>query len=555
MSIHEGYIPVDNNGFLWSFASTDPLSGKEKINYCLNSYMYDTSKDGFLGEGSFFRAYRARKLEFDLCDKDFNDDYHGYGDKEGEYWVTFRVGLISCLKSQKISINKRNKLNNEDENKNDLKRQIEFNENIIISIYDKILLESLIMSKLNHVNISKLFEIIQVPEYNQIILVQEYFRNQIMYWNCKNGTYSVLDNSECSIVYNEKTSLVILAQILDCLEYIHGLGIIHRDLKPENIFLSGNIDKNNLVYLNSDAVNYKHLLENEITFGSESEQEYTYFSEFKLGSNINREIGNGSENDSFFFQEVDGEPFLENNDFEESCIWYDSPFFDSYSQAKTEIKQIFVAKNCKLECDKTKQKKKVNKNEYGKYEDTDNSDNPYFSFRKGKNADIKSLLNPNVLEELSELQAYKTLFNSNKSSSNLDSNNPNKHEKHEFCIKISDFNSCVLVDKNNLVFDRDGSMLFTPPECFSLDCTTKGVDGVKRDIWSLGCVMYCLTHGRVPYYGRNTKEYLESIEDGESLTFREGISDNTKHLIAGMLKRNPVERKNIREIRDMIQKT
>ncbi|KAH8738818.1 hypothetical protein FG386_002273 [Cryptosporidium ryanae] len=546
MSVYGNSVSVDSDGFLWSFASTDSLDGKERINYCLNNYIYDTSKDGFLGEGSFFRAYRAKRLKYCLTDKDFKNGYRCYDEKENEYWVTFRVGLISCLKSQKVSLNKRIKLS-EEKNDEDSSEQRTFFENIILSVYDRILLESLIMSKLNHVNIPKLFEIIQVPEYNQIVLVQEYFKNQIMYRNRESGTYTAIESSECNIVYSEKISLIVLAQLLDCLEYLHEFGVVHRDLKPENIFLSGNIDKNDLVYLRKDIVTHKHMLDDDSIFESESEQEYNYFSEFNIKSNSE----NGEDqNNSFFFQEID-EPFLENSDFEEGCIWYDSPFFESYSEAKTEIKKIFAPKNNE-QSEYPAKRNRVSEDDRNKYQDEKKNDDQYFLFFGNKTTDIRGLFNPSVIEKLSEVGTYKTLLDFNELPFNTDLKKNHQQKQRSFCVKLSDFNSCILVDKDHLVFDRDGSMLFTPPECFSLECTTKGVDGFKRDIWSLGCVIYSLINGKVPYYGRNTKEYLDSIKN-ELLTFRDGISSNTKQIIVGMLKENPVERASIREIREMMR--
>ena len=92
---------------------------------------------------------------------------------------------------------------------------------------DRINREILIMKKVNHYNIARLYQIVENKF--TIYLIQEYIQGkEFMDYLTKNGK---LNETEACKFYH---------QIISALEYIHQCGIAHRDFKPENILLTNN---------------------------------------------------------------------------------------------------------------------------------------------------------------------------------------------------------------------------------------------------------------------------------------------------------------------------
>lgn len=90
--------------------------------------------------------------------------------------------------------------------------------------YDGVLREILIMKRLNHPNVVRLYEVIDDPERDEMYLVMEFVTG---------GDLSEpITNKRAS---SEETLRGWLRDIVLGLEHLHHSGVCHRDLKPENV--------------------------------------------------------------------------------------------------------------------------------------------------------------------------------------------------------------------------------------------------------------------------------------------------------------------------------
>lgn len=330
----ESVLSLDRSGFLWVLDESN-LGNEEGLNicYCLNNYAYDSSRGGFLGEGSYFRAYRGRELF------SFNKD------SVENVTRTLKVGLLSCLKSHKVVLVRGG------------------SQKIVMSLYERVLLEYLILRKLIHDNIPRTFDLLELPETNQIVFIHEYLPFQLMYWNRSARTYSANKDFSRISVYTEKTAMFILHQILICVDYLHQNRLVHRDIKPENIFLTQKFDDSEVVSMEDLDV-----------LGADEDDE---------------------EDEGFF---------------EEMCLWEDAPIFESVSQANAQ--QVRLS-------------------------------------RKGGGVGGLS----SSLEELLELKEYRDYFNRAEFAMQTEESVSSPKSDSRVVVKLSDFNSCAIVDDSGLIYD------------------------------------------------------------------------------------------------------
>lgn len=109
-------------------------------------------------------------------------------------------------------------------------------------------------------------------------------------------------------------------------------------------------------------------------------------------------------------------------------------------------------------------------------------------------------------------------------------------------VYIADFGLAIRC--NGVVLgDHCGSAHYSPPE------VVKGFgtyDGIKADIWSLGCVLYALGSGYLPFDYETDKEVKVYIV---TVTYRmPDFSEELKHLIWNILQFEPKDRLTIDEI-------
>lgn len=120
-----------------------------------------------------------------------------------------------------------------------LSRHLPTNSEVAIKIIDKTQLnansldklsrEVSIMSKLNHPNIVKLYEVIETEK--TLYLVMEYINNgEVFEYLVKNGRMK------------ENIARQKFRQLISAVQYLHSKNIIHRDLKAENLLLDSNLD-------------------------------------------------------------------------------------------------------------------------------------------------------------------------------------------------------------------------------------------------------------------------------------------------------------------------
>ena len=94
--------------------------------------------------------------------------------------------------------------------------------------YDTLMSEIEILSKLDHPNIIKLFEIFENEKY--IYLIMEL---------CTGGELfnKIIEKTENGEIFNEREAANIFRQMMAAISYCHSKKVAHRDLKPENLLL------------------------------------------------------------------------------------------------------------------------------------------------------------------------------------------------------------------------------------------------------------------------------------------------------------------------------
>ncbi|XZE21922.1 protein kinase domain-containing protein [Pirellulaceae bacterium SH449] len=100
-----------------------------------------------------------------------------------------------------------------------------------------------------------------------------------------------------------------------------------------------------------------------------------------------------------------------------------------------------------------------------------------------------------------------------------------------FCPKLADFGLAKNVDQDTLSLSQDGfvgTITFAPPELLN----KFGASHSERsDIYSLGCILYCLLNGRKPFEGATFLDVIQQIKDGTYTPLTE-LASVPKDLIA-----------------------
>jgi calcium-dependent protein kinase len=113
-------------------------------------------------------------------------------------------------------------------------------------------------------------------------------------------------------------------------------------------------------------------------------------------------------------------------------------------------------------------------------------------------------------------------------------------EKGEnFSIKVADFGSSVLLNKNRKISGCYGSAYYLAPEIFS------DTYDEKCDIWSAGIIMYILLTGKPPYPGRDSETIIQYLRSQPFLLTpakTQLMSSHAADLLKQLLVINPSKR-------------
>ena len=115
----------------------------------------------------------------------------------------------------------------------------------------------------------------------------------------------------------------------------------------------------------------------------------------------------------------------------------------------------------------------------------------------------------------------------------------NKNKKSDLSLKIIDWGSAALFDKQERLHTTDGTSYYIAPEVLQGDYDQ------KCDIWSCGVILYILLCGYAPFYGDTDEEIYQQVLKGEYDFPKEEwdhVSKEAKNLVKKMIEKNPEKR-------------
>jgi len=89
-------------------------------------------------------------------------------------------------------------------------------------------------------------------------------------------------------------------------------------------------------------------------------------------------------------------------------------------------------------------------------------------------------------------------------------------------IKVADFGYARFLESTQLAETACGTPLYMAPEVFR----NKKYDA-KADLWSVGCILYEMITGSVPYTGKSQVDLFENIQT-QNLSFPTDVSPNCR---------------------------
>ncbi|KAG5437437.1 hypothetical protein PCANB_000869 [Pneumocystis canis] len=111
--------------------------------------------------------------------------------------------------------------------------------------------------------------------------------------------------------------------------------------------------------------------------------------------------------------------------------------------------------------------------------------------------------------------------------------------------KIADFGLSIILQDFS---DEEPMTLCGTPNYISPEIITHKPTGLASDIWSLGCIFFCLLDNSPPFQSENISETLTQIINGNLRQLPSHISYEAKSLVNKMLQKNPSDRIKTQEI-------
>ncbi|KAL6861594.1 hypothetical protein ACP4OV_017294 [Aristida adscensionis] len=112
-------------------------------------------------------------------------------------------------------------------------------------------------------------------------------------------------------------------------------------------------------------------------------------------------------------------------------------------------------------------------------------------------------------------------------------------------IKLADFGLATYIQPGRSLSGMVGSPFYIAPEVLS------GGYNEAADVWSAGVILYILLSGIPPFWGKTKSKIFECIRSTE-LRFPsdpwDRVSDSAKHLVTGMLRRDPRQRLTAKQV-------
>jgi len=113
-----------------------------------------------------------------------------------------------------------------------------------------------------------------------------------------------------------------------------------------------------------------------------------------------------------------------------------------------------------------------------------------------------------------------------------------KNDDEKSIIKIADFGYARYIETQDLAETTCGTPLYMAPEVLQ----SQKYDS-KADLWSVGCIMYEMLTGRVPFAAQTHYQLFEKIKSQEvAIPIDLNISDECRDLLLRLLKKTPTDR-------------